>query len=603
MQVDTSYAWNDVESGVTANINATSIISADDMWAVGASGLVLHNDGTGWTNVDAGISDNLNGVFFIDASSGYAVGDGGIVLYYDGATWTSVDVGITDNLLGVNFVDSDNGVVVGDGGTVVIYNGGTWEIATTGDNNDLFDVSMINPSNIWVCGKGKIVVNYDGTDWFANVVGTKDHYGIAMIDENNGWTVGKGGKIYGWDGNEWFAFTSGTTKDLNAISFDGEVGIAVGASGTMLTYSKGWSKATALTDVDYEGVMIIGDNGVSVGEDGFIIEKTGPGFDSPNLVTYDISSDVDTWPLSDLLFGQTYYYRLNANHGTDVSFWSGVKSFTTVASPELDSPSNSSVTDLRVKFSWDEYEGITNYIFEIADNDSFNQPRSFSPDDDTLWVNDLVFGQEYFWRVAAQHALDISSWSEVWSFNTVNMITLVSPENSEIEVPLCPAYSWEEVYGASAYELWVDTDDSFANPAIANVDEPTYQCQSQLEKNTVYFWKVRGKAGANVSDWSEVWSFTTEGSIGIDEQFDINDVSIFPNPGNGEFVLDIVSYVNGEYEIKVIDISGKLIFESKYGCKVGSNNIPINIGNVTSGVYSLTISNGLQSLTKRLSIK
>jgi len=166
------------------------------------------------------------------------------------------------------------------------------------------------------------------------------------------------------------------------------------------------------------------------------------------LKVYNISSDSSSWPLNNLLFGQEYFYRILAFHNADSSCWSGTQSFITYSSPELDSPSNSSVNDLLVKFEWDEYEGVTNYIFQIDDNDSFSQPRSFSPDDDTLWVNDLVFGQEYFWRVAAQHALDISGWSEVWSFNTVNMISLDAPENNAIEIPLCPAYSWGEVLGA-----------------------------------------------------------------------------------------------------------------------------------------------------------
>jgi len=173
LQVDTSYAWNFDESGVTSDINATYIIDNSNMWIIGEDGLVLHDDGTGWANIEAGTTEDLNDLIFIDSSHGYAVGNSGVVLFYDGTAWTIVDVGTTDNLLGVSFVDSDNGVVVGDGGTVVIYSGGTWEIAATGDNNNLWDVAMINPSNIWACGEGKIVVNYDGSAWVANEVGTK----------------------------------------------------------------------------------------------------------------------------------------------------------------------------------------------------------------------------------------------------------------------------------------------------------------------------------------------------------------------------------------------------------------------------------------------
>ncbi len=603
LQVDTVYAWDFDDSGVTSDIYASYIVDDNNMWAVGADGLVLHNDGTGWMVKDAGTTENLKDIIFIDASNGYAVGDAGIVVYYDGTTWTIIDVGTTDNLSGVSFVDNDNGVVVGDAGKVIIYNAGTWEVASTGDNNDLFDVVMLSSDNIWACGVGKIVVNYDGSEWAANEVGSKDHYAIAMIDENNGWTIGKSGKIYRWDGLFWYEEESGTSKDLFGLSFEGMTGYAVGASGTMLSFNGSWNQITSGVSDDLQGVMIAGDYGLAVGDGGIILHKADDGFNSPYLVTYDIPSDTASWSLTNLMFGQTFYYHLRAIHDADTSYWSGVKSMTTYASPELDSPSNSSETDLLVEFEWDEYEGTTNYIFEIDINENFSQPRSFAPDEETLWVNDFVFGEEYFWRVAAQHTLEISDWSEVWTINTVNTITLDSPENESEDVSSCPMFTWVEIIGASEYELWVDVDESFSNPHTIVVDEPFNQCQSAMEKNTVYYWKVRGISGAEYSEWSETWWFKTEGYIGIDEQFNTNAVSIYPNPGNGEFTLNVVSLTSDNYTVKVTDITGKVVYESEIECQLGTNNIPISLDNVRNGAYNLIIANGEQVVTKKLLIK
>jgi hypothetical protein len=603
LQLDTVYSWNVQESGVTSNINATYVIGDNDIWAVGASGLAIHNDGTGWTNVVTGVTENLNDVFFIDETNGYAVGDGGTVLFYDGTSWTIVEVGVETDLLGVSFANTDNGVVVGDTGVVVIHNSGIWEYVETGDINNLFDVDMINPTSIWACGEGKIVVTYNGTDWDANIVGTKDHYAIDMIDENNGWTVGKSGKIVGWDGNTWTEADYGTSKDLNAISLDGNTGVVVGSSGTMLSFNGTWTKSTAVVSSDLEGVSILGSTAYAVGEDGVVLTHAAGGFESPFLSTFNISSDSSSLALHELFFGQTYYYRIKAMHASDTSIWSGAKSFTTYAAPVLLTPANSSTTDLLVKFTWEEYKGTTNYIFEIDDDENFTQPRSFSPDDDTLLVNDLVFGNEYFWRVAAQHAVDISEWSDVNSFNTVNEITLIAPANDAIEAALCPAYLWDEVVGASKYELWIDIDAAFSNPMITITDDPYFQCQSQLVKNTMYYWKVRGQAGADFSEWSPNWSFTTEGASGIDDQLDVASIKVYPNPSNGEFVLDINSFIDEDYNLSVIDITGKLVYSSKIECKVGTNNIPVNIKNLKSGVYSLMVGNESQVVTRRLLIK
>ena len=603
LQVDTSYAWSFDESGVTADINASYIIDNNNMWVVGADSLVLHNDGTGWTSIEAGTAEDLNDLIFIDSSHGYAVGNCGVVLFYDGTVWTIVDVGTDNNLLGVSFVDSDNGVVVGDSGTVVIYSGGTWEIAATGDNNNLWDVSMINPSNIWACGEGKIVVNYDGSAWAANEVGTKDHYGIVMTDENNGWTVGKSGKIFRWDGAAWNKEESGTTKSLFSVDFEGMNGIAAGAKGTMLTFNGRWNEATALSDDDFFGAAISADGGLVVGEKGMILQKTGSGFDSPYLMNYEIPSSMTTKDLTNLFFGQLYFYRARAIHDADTSKWAGVKSFTVEASPELTSPSNSSETDLLVEFKWAVFEGITNYVFEVDIDETFGQPRSFSPDENILSVNDFVFGQEYFWRVAAQHAVEISDWSEVWSFTTVNMIVLSEPEDGAEDVISCPMFVWDEVLGASGYELWVDIDENFSNPMVIISDVPYNQCQSNLEKQTNYYWKVRGLSGPLLSDWSDTWSFKTEGYIGIDEQFNADAINIYPNPGNGEFNLQVTSSIAGKYTIAVTTLTGKLVYDADIICKIGSNNLSIVLDNVSSGAYNLSLSKGNQVVTKQLVIK
>ncbi|MBC8321781.1 MAG: T9SS type A sorting domain-containing protein [Bacteroidetes bacterium] len=603
LEVDTVYAWNFDESGVTDDIYATYIVNNNNMWAVGVDGLVLFNDGNGWSNVDAGTTENLNDVTFLDSSNGYVVGDGGTVLFYDGATWTILDVGTTENLLGVSFVNTDNGVVVGEEGEVILYNTGAWEAAVTGDNNDLYDVVMLNPTNIWACGLGKIVVNYNGAEWFANEVGSRDHYAIAMIDENNGWTVTKGGKINRWDGVGWYEESSGTTKNLYGLSFDGMHGYAVGASGTILMFNGTWNKVTSGISKDLHGVMIAGDNGLIAGNDGIIMQKVDNGFNSPYLASFNISSGLSSWDLNELFFGQTFYYRMRAIHDADTSLWSGVKSLNTYASPSLNSPSNNATTDLLVKFKWNAYGGSTNYIFEIDTNANFTHPRNFAPDEDTLWVNDLVFGTEYFWRVAAQHALEISDWSVIRTINTVNTITLERPLNEAVQVISCPLYTWKEVAGASAYELWIDVDEAFSNPQIFVVDEPHYQCQTNMEKNTVYYWKVRGKSGPLLSGWSATWWFKTEGYIGIDEQFNTDAVNIYPNPGNGEFNLYINSFVNDDYLIKVIDISGKLINETEINCQIGNNNIPFVLDKLNKGAYNLTISNGKNVVSKLLLIK
>ena len=556
-----------------------------------------------WITVDVGTTETLTGVAFVDASNGYVAGEGGTVIYFDGSTWTAQDAGTTSNLTGISFSDANSGVVVGEGGVVAVYNAGTWQVESTGSSADLFAVHMISASSIWACGDGGVIMNFDGSDWMTGEAGNKDLFGISMVDVSYGWVVGKSGKAFRWNGTEWLEEESNSPKTLLGINFTGMTGYAVGESGTMIEFNGSWNPVSTGLEEDLIGVSTSSSSAVVVGENGVVLRKTDSGFNSPLLATYDLPADTGSWNLAELLFGQTYYYRLRAFHVSDTSQWSGVKQMTTYPSPELDFPSDGSENDLLIKFAWDEYEGITNYIFEIDTDENFGMPRSFSPDDDTLWVNDLVFGEEYFWRVAGQHAGDISEWSEVWSFTTVNMITLESPDNDATEVKLCPLFTWIDVVGTSEYELWVDTDNSFSNPNINTGDEPSYQCQSTLEINTMYYWKVRGKSGALVSEWSDTWSFRTEQGIGIDEGLASENVVIFPNPGNGDFSLNVVSNTTSEYRLRVVDISGKLVYETNIEIQAGINSIPVSISNMVSGSYNLLLSGENNSISKRLVIK
>lgn len=602
LQLDTVYAWSKVQTGVDVDIFGAEIVDNANMWAVGEGGTVLFGDGASWTQVDIGTSENLNAVSFVDANNGYIVGDGGTVVQFDGTSWTTIDIGTTKDLKGISFVDADNGVVVGAGGTIVVYNAGTWTPVTSVVSSDLTGVTMLSSSNIWACGKSKKVLNYNGTDWTVEEVGTKDHNAIHMVDANSGWVVSKSGKINYWNGFFWEDQASGITKTLNGVSYSNGVAYAVGDDGYMVMFNGRWNLVTSGISEDLFCVTLAPGNGLIGGAKGEMMQETDTGFNSPYLSDIVFSGDSTMWVFDNLLFGQTFYYRLRGFHGADTSQWSGVKSFTTYPSPELESPGDASTTDLSIKFMWDKYKGSTSYIIEVDTDPNFSDPSAHESETDTARLEFTSFGTEYFWRVAAQHIEDISDWSEAWSFTTVNAVSLTAPENEAVEVKLCPLFTWEDIEGPVSYELWIDTDQNFSDPRIYVGDKPQYQCQTTMEYNTLYYWKVRGVAGVHISEWSDTWSYRTQQGIGIEEELDVNSMRIYPNPNNGIFSIDINSTVNSEYTLKVVDIAGKMIFDRNINVVAGQNTLDINIDNIESGSYNIIITNGENSFTKHLVI-
>ncbi len=604
LQLDTVYDWHAVDPETEENLNTAFIVDDNNKWLAGDNGLIMYYDGTDWSTVESGVTENIKDLWFTGAANGYAVGEGGTVLHYDGAVWSVVDAGTTEDLDAVSFVDENTGWAVGAGGITLKYDSGTWSEETTSNTIDLRDVYALSADNVWVCGLSKTIGHYDGTDWTYETVSNRDLYSIWFVDANNGWAVGKSGKVVYYNGEEWIVQASGVNKDLLSVNFSGTTGYAVGKNGKFITYNGYWSPLTSGTGEEMRSVFVSGDEGAIVGVDGMLMEKSGGIFNSPDLKTYQIDADSMQKSLHQLLFGTDYYYRIRGMHEEDTSMWSGARKMTTYATTTLSAPSDGSEgTHLRINFEWSEYDGITNYILEVDSNENFTLPRTFGPDLNHQVVNDLVFGTDYFWRVKVQHFEDLSDWSEVWTFTTTNTIVLESPENGATNVLQCPRYAWEKVEGASRYILWVDSDINFSDPLTVVSDSAYFQCQSALEKQTVYYWKVRGQAGASVSNWSEVWSFETEGYDGIDENFENNVMQVYPNPNNGVFTLGINSLTNTTCHVRIVDLVGKELYQKDINCSAGENFEKLNLQHLENGIYLIHLQQEGRSVTKKLFIK
>jgi hypothetical protein len=276
---------------------------------------------------------------------------------------------------------------------------------------------------------------------------------------------------------------------------------------------------------------------------------------------------------------------------------------TTLAKVALTSPSNDAITDLKVLFSWEKYRGAAEYIIELDDNSGFTTPTEFFSDSNSINIVSSLFGTQFYWRVAVKNAFDISDWSDTRSFTTIDVIELTAPADGMQEVSSCPKFTWKAIVGSPEYEVWISKTADFTDPISGITTEPVMQCVSQMEKNTTFYWKVRGVTLVDTSGWSPVWSFKTEGYIGIEEHLNGDAVSIYPNPNNGDFTLSVESYTSDEYLVKVSDIAGRVVYSTTTAFVPGANEIKISIPEIQKGMYAVSISQGDQSITQKVMIK
>jgi hypothetical protein len=171
---------------------------------------------------------------------------------------------------------------------------------------------------------------------------------------------------------------------------------------------------------------------------------------------------------------------------------------------------------------WERLAGATSYQWQLNYDTNFSSvPDGFEGDTKASSVRLLPLGlaTTYYWRVRATRPV-LSPWSDKWSFTTSLGTEAVAPElytpaAGASGVPTRPVFQWSATAGADSYELVVATDTSFASPIIAKLGEyalttTAWKCETDLNYDTTYYWKVRTISSESHSAWSATYAFTTE---------------------------------------------------------------------------------------------
>jgi hypothetical protein len=151
--------FTDHSADVTSLVNGALFkvwgSSADDVFAVGQNGTIIHWNGTDWQAQTSPSGAFLFTVYGTSASDVWAVGGPrAVVLHYDGTAWAEVDTGIPASVFnGVAVGPTDDVLVVGMGGVKLRRTGGVWVDETSNDPRLDLHAAWIDPDGgAWVVG-------------------------------------------------------------------------------------------------------------------------------------------------------------------------------------------------------------------------------------------------------------------------------------------------------------------------------------------------------------------------------------------------------------------------------------------------------------------
>jgi hypothetical protein len=146
-------------------LQSISGAAANDIWAVGAAGVMVHYDGVKWTPDARPTTGNLNDVWATAADDIWAVGDQGVIVRSMGDdVFAPVASPTTENLARIWGPTPTDLWMVGANGTVLEWDG-TGFTPRPGPTGDLASIWGTSRSDIWVTGNDGALSHFDGTSW------------------------------------------------------------------------------------------------------------------------------------------------------------------------------------------------------------------------------------------------------------------------------------------------------------------------------------------------------------------------------------------------------------------------------------------------------
>ena len=297
--------------------------------------------------------------------------------------------------------------------------------------------------------------------------------------------------------------------------------------------------------------------------------------------------------LNTLNYNSTYYWRVRAKDNKYYGNWSEIRVFTVqpeniLVSPNLSYPENNaykiSVND--IKLQWEDVFTASKYNLQLSTYQDFKVILIDSIVDSKTEIvfNGLNYNSTYFWHVNAINDKTQSNWSATRSFTTkLETPKILLPLDNDINMPLNVKLIWSDSPGAEFYQIQVARDELFqqivseSDNLASNIYIP-----DNMEQDTKYYWKILGFSMINESDWSDIFTFTTSKTSGVNDlSVDIEMFKIYPNPASNYLYISTKSA--GDYQIKIVNSLGMEIFS-------GDNSNSIDLRNFASGLYYYQIS-------------
>jgi len=205
--------------------------------------------------------------------------------------------------------------------------------------------------------------------------------------------------------------------------------------------------------------------------------------------------------------GGLWYYRVRASNPAGNSPWSNIESMGVVpAAPVLDPIDNpGGIGEYLV--DWGEVTSATTYQLEEADDPEFGSPTLVYSGSASQYQVSAHQGGLWYYRVRARNEYGDGAWSDAQSAG-VAPVAPVLPAISNPEGDGDYLVDWNDVTGATSYELEEAEDDQFSSATVVYSGTAS---EYQVSANQGGLWYYRVRAGNTYGD--SPWSNTESAGV------------------------------------------------------------------------------------------
>lgn len=325
----------------------------------------------------------------------------------------------------------------------------------------------------------------------------------------------------------------------------------------------------------------------------------------------------------------------------------------------LTAPVNNAIgQNTTLNLTWDLNPNATSYDVQVATDNTFSTVvSSGNVTSNSYSVSGLSEGTNYFWRVLPKSATCTGVYGSSYRFTTGSIsCTTTSSSNVPIVISASGTPTINSTLnipsGGSIADInvtmnithtWInDLTATLTSPSGTIVQLFSNECNPNASiENIVATFDDSGSALVcgnnpgisgtvlpeqvlsvfNGEDSAGTWVLTVSDAFNQDggvlnswslnvcivqplgnDLFDFEELTLYPNPNKGSFTVTFLSNSSNDIDVHVFDIRGREVYKETFS-NTGSFNQNINLEDVRTGIYLVSIIDGAKKVMKKIIIE